>query len=69
MAKFRTLGLGSWIELTSEVAWKPYEKSFKENKDRLVKDARNATKVQLNGAELRGLVESLTLLFALAQRI
>jgi hypothetical protein len=40
MEEFRSLDPHSWIELTSEVPWEPYSKSFKDSEDRLSAEAR-----------------------------
>jgi hypothetical protein len=45
MDEFKSLGPESWIELTSNMAWKPDDKSFKIIEDRLARHARNTAKV------------------------
>jgi hypothetical protein len=59
MDEFKSLGPESWIELTSDVAWKPYDKSFKINVDCLAKHARNSAKVSTE-CSLGDKIESLT---------
>jgi hypothetical protein len=45
MVEFRLLDSNSWIELTSDVPWEPYSKSFKDQEDRLAVEARTASAV------------------------
>jgi hypothetical protein len=64
MEEFRSLKPESWIELTSAAPWKPYDKSFKKNKDRLANEARTAAQVSMNrsnGSKLKLLSRSISL--------
>jgi hypothetical protein len=64
MEEFRSLEPESWIELTSDAPWKPYDKSFKKNEDRLANDARTTAQVstnRINGCKLQSLSRSISL--------
>jgi hypothetical protein len=46
MTEFRKQSPDTWIELTSDVAWRPYSKEFRDAEHRCTQDLRSARKVE-----------------------
>jgi hypothetical protein len=68
MKEFRTQNPETWIELTFDVAWRPYSKDLREAKNRLTQDLRSAQKIE-TGSWMGDKVESLTRLIVVARSV